>query len=242
MLGGAKTWKLPTDVQALKILFIMLDLSKLSLNSETKGKKSQQSNSHTSFQETRAYAWPIAVVARYVAVAMELPQYATLFQNAEINGMILISTDSLRHINSMTIKLQHELHGLKILSHAKQLRDRFKFILILLTTLTITILYNTMSEIFLCSIKEIVNILSQGIGTFRSVCHSHRKEHRSYKLIKRLELHSCSELASLRILLRHSRRTTCHHVSFAVSPWPCHRLLWRIASAPCTCAMPGHAR
>ena len=187
----------------------VLDLSKLSLNSETKGKKSQQSNSHTSFQETRAYTWPIAVVARYVAVAMELPQYATLFQNAEINGMILISIDSLRHINSMTIKLQHELHGLKILSHAKQLRDRFKFIL-LLTTLTITILYNTMSEIFLC-IKENVNILSQGIGTFRSVCHSHRKEHRSFKLIKRLELHSCSELASLRILLRRSRRTSCHH-------------------------------
>ena len=130
--------------------------------------------------------------------------------NAEINGMILISIDSLRYINSMTIKLQHELHGLKILSHAKQLRDRFKFIL-LLTTLTITILYNTMSEIFLCIIKENVNILSQGIGTFRSVCHSHRKEHRSFKLIKRLELHSCSELASLRILLRHSRRTSCHH-------------------------------
>jgi len=48
----------------------VLDLSKLSLNSETKSKKSQQSNSHTSFQETRAYTWPIAVVARYVAVAM----------------------------------------------------------------------------------------------------------------------------------------------------------------------------
>lgn len=99
----------------------VLDLSKLPPNSETK--------SNTSFQETRAYTWPIAVVARYVAVAMELPQYATLFQNAEINGMTLISLDSLRHINSLTIQLQHELHGLKFLSHAKHLRDRCRIYL-----------------------------------------------------------------------------------------------------------------
>lgn len=95
----------------------MLDISKLTLNSDA-------SHSNISFQETRAHTWPIAVVARYVAVAMELPQYATLFQNAEINGMALISIDSSRHISSMTINLQNYLHGLKILSHSKHLRDR----------------------------------------------------------------------------------------------------------------------
>ena len=163
MLGGAKTWKLPTDVQALKILLIICYLVEQCLIYRSylqilKPKARRNKVTHTPAFKKLAYTWSIAVVARYVAVGMELPQYATLFQNAEINGMILISIDSLRHINSMTIKLQYELHGLKILSHAKQLRDRFKFIL--LTTLTITILYNTRSEIFLC-IKENVNILSQ---------------------------------------------------------------------------------
>lgn len=79
------------------------------------------------FHEAQAHTWPIATVLAYLCSIIEMPQYASSFQRAEINGMVFISFYSIEDIVFVVSTLKHELHGLKILSHAKLLRDRWVY-------------------------------------------------------------------------------------------------------------------
>lgn len=100
----------------------------LNINNSIKNQKS-------TFNMAMANTWPIATVLRYISVIVELPQYSLYFQRAEIDGMTFICMNSPQQLDNLVSALQHPLHALKILSHAKVLRERYFYIYILFNLL-----------------------------------------------------------------------------------------------------------
>lgn len=76
------------------------------------------------FNVAMANTWPIATVLRYISIIVELPQYSSFFQRAEIDGFAFICIYSHKQLENLVSVLQHPLHAMKIISHAKILRER----------------------------------------------------------------------------------------------------------------------